>query len=298
MDIKLIKQDEIDKVKWNSCIHYASQGNIFGYMWYLNNTAKEWDALVEGDYESVLPLIHRSTRFKGAQLYQPVLIRSCGIYSIHVLSQKRVRSFLEAIPPEYKTVDLPLNEGLSVPDQKRFKEFTEHNYLMLLEPSYDELAENYSSTALRGLEKAQQANLIPVSNLKPEAIADFYKAQHPDRSYHREVYFASMRIMYNALHRGWGFGTGVGDSDGNLAAVTFVMYSHGRGMRLLSATSKWGRENGADYFMTDMLFRSHAGRPMIFDFNVDALTETWPKEMGADSVPFSRLVAKRSIFAF
>ncbi len=59
MNIRFVPQEDIDKTKWNSCVHYAINGNIFGYMWYLNNVAKKWDALVEEDYESVFPLIWR-----------------------------------------------------------------------------------------------------------------------------------------------------------------------------------------------------------------------------------------------
>lgn len=57
MDIRLIPQAEIDRQLYNSCVHFATNGNIYGYQWYLNNTARDWDVLVEGDnYVSVLPL--------------------------------------------------------------------------------------------------------------------------------------------------------------------------------------------------------------------------------------------------
>ena len=59
MEIRFVKKEDIDKIKWNSCVHYAINGNIFGYMWFLDSVSKEWDALVEGDYESVLPLFHK-----------------------------------------------------------------------------------------------------------------------------------------------------------------------------------------------------------------------------------------------
>ena len=95
--IRFIAHQDIDKVKWNSCVHYATNNNIFGYWWYLRNTAKEWDALVEGDYESVLPLISKPSANVGS-LYLPELIREAGIYSIHLLSHARVNAFLEAIP--------------------------------------------------------------------------------------------------------------------------------------------------------------------------------------------------------
>ena len=50
MDIRLVPQEEIDKTKWNSCVHYAANGKIFGYKWYLDNVAIDWVGLVVLDY--------------------------------------------------------------------------------------------------------------------------------------------------------------------------------------------------------------------------------------------------------
>ena len=79
MNIQYLKSADIDKVKWNSCVHYANNGNIFGYMWFLDFVAKDWDALVEGDYESVFPLVWREGLFGRKELYQPSLMREMGI---------------------------------------------------------------------------------------------------------------------------------------------------------------------------------------------------------------------------
>ncbi len=56
MDVRFVPREEIDKVKWNSCVHYANNGNIFGYVWYLDQVAREWDALIEGDYYTYIGL--------------------------------------------------------------------------------------------------------------------------------------------------------------------------------------------------------------------------------------------------
>ena len=128
MNIQYLKREEIDKVKWNSCVHYATNGNIFGYMWYLDFVGKDWDALIEGDYESVFPLVWRDGIFGKKELYQPPLMRELGVYSINVLSQARVRKFLEAIPEEFNKVDIILNEQNSLPEKEgyRKKELLNH----------------------------------------------------------------------------------------------------------------------------------------------------------------------------
>ncbi|MEM9823186.1 MAG: hypothetical protein AAF985_19050, partial [Bacteroidota bacterium] len=95
MEVRLVKNEEIDKIKWNSCVHYASPGNVLGYKWYIDSIVKDWDALVEGDFETVLPLIEKKTLFQSKKLYQPSLLKGLGIYSVHLLSAGRIRKMLD-----------------------------------------------------------------------------------------------------------------------------------------------------------------------------------------------------------
>ncbi len=273
MKIKYLQRDEIDKVKWNSCVHYASNGNIFGYIWYLDFIGKEWDGLVEGDYESVMPLVWRHDWLNRKEIFQPALMRELGLYSINVLSRARLHYFLEAIPEEFVSIAMTLNEQNILKEDHNFDEKQLTNHQLMLDKTYEELAGEFSSDLLRKLEMAQDYELRPVSNLKPEALADFY-FQHTDDRKNREIKFHGMqRIMYNVLHRGWGFATGVANKDNELIAVGFLIYSHKKVMSFLALDSEEGKEKGALPFMYNLLLRSHANRPILFDFNTGVKDE-------------------------
>ena len=110
MDLRLIKKENLDKTKWNSCVHYALNGNVFGYKWFLDSVSKEWDALIEGDYESILPLFYT---FENNFSYHQSLLRESGIYSIHLLSKKRIENFIEAIPAIIQTLTSSLKKGFN-----------------------------------------------------------------------------------------------------------------------------------------------------------------------------------------
>lgn len=179
MDIRYLSREEIDKTKWNSCVHYAANGNVFGYIWYLDNVAKEWDALVEGDYESVFPLVWKKTWWGGRKLVQPPWMRELGIYSIHVLSKPRIKAFVDAIPPEFKRIAIHLNEQNFLPEAEGFRMEPQTNYQLLLQPDYEEIADGFSSGFLSQLGRAEKNNLTPVSNLKPERVADFSENTAP-----------------------------------------------------------------------------------------------------------------------
>ena len=55
-DIKWLRSGSIDRQKWDQCIDRAGNGRIYGYSWYLDIMSNNWDALVLGDYQLIMPL--------------------------------------------------------------------------------------------------------------------------------------------------------------------------------------------------------------------------------------------------
>ena len=273
MKVHFIPQEEIDKVKWNSCVHYAINGNIFGYKWFLDATARDWDALIEGDYESILPLIWRKTWNGRKELFVPPLLREAGIYSINMLSTARLQSFLEAIPEAIKRKEIQLQQGSPAIDTEKWTSEKVTNYQMLLEPAYERLAEAYSSTLSDQLKNAEDEGLMPISGMKPELIAGFYKKFSPGRKEKTRTYHTLLRIMYNALHRGWGFSSAINSRDGQTLAAGFFMISHSRLYNLLTVSSPTGTKKGAPELLIDLILRTNAGKPMLLDFNTHSHTE-------------------------
>ncbi|MCB0579331.1 MAG: hypothetical protein KDD10_08500 [Phaeodactylibacter sp.] len=294
MNIQYLKGADIDKVKWNSCVHYANNGNIFGYMWYLDFVAKDWDALVEGDYESVFPLVWKEGLFGRKELYQPNLMREMGIYSIHLLSPARIRAFLDAIPPEFKRINIAVNEQNTPPAGSPFEVVEKTNHQLYLGPSYEEMFDGFSGEMASSLQRAEDQGLILTSSLKPETVAEFYRRHTPAYPGLESDYHALHRIMYNVLHRGWGFASGAMDREQNLYAANFFIYSHGKVLSLAPAQSPAGAELGALPYLFNALIRSHAGRPLILDFNVRGGYEL-ARQFGAQPNAFYQLKKDKRI---
>lgn len=290
MQIHYLKAEEIDKSKWNSCIHYANNGNVFGYMWYLNNVAKDWDALIENEYESVLPLIWQPKLLNTKAVYLPQLIRSTGIYSVNVLSQKRINGFLNAIPPEYQNIEISLNDGIIPSDQLGFEKENQTNYTLFLNKDHESLELNYSEETKNLIQKAETSPLISNSNLKPEALADFYKKHTKDKKGVEEKFHALQRIMYNALHRGLGFASGIQDESGSLLAADFFIFGHGKLMSLIGTVAEDGISSGAHFLLIDRLIQTNARRPLILDFNSN---EKWIEGFGAKAIPYFHISKKK-----
>lgn len=272
MDIKLVKHSEIDKLKYNSCVHYAAHGHITGYSWYQDAVAREWDVLVEGDYESVMPLFYRKTWWGSNQLYMPDLIRSAGIYSIHVLSKPRVHQFLNSIPLHNGRGEVHLTEGTPWVEGTSWKHESKQSWVVSTQMSYEELSGNYSADYLRRLEAANSASLFPASASKPESLAGFWKSQTGKSKLHSPDVHALQRVQYQIAHRGWGSPVAAQDEEGNLLAFYYVGYTPGRISILLSAFSKKGLDVEAPAFLLDQLLQRHAGAPAVMDYLVTGST--------------------------
>ena len=108
MSIQYLQRHQVDTTKWDHCMDNSSNGLIYGYSFYLDHMSKNWDALVMGDYEAVMPLTWNK-KYGIHYLYQPFFAAQLGIFGTG-LSPITIRSFLAAIPAKFKYWDFYLNE--------------------------------------------------------------------------------------------------------------------------------------------------------------------------------------------
>lgn len=254
--------EEIDVTRWNSCIHFAINGNVFGYHWFLKNVVREFDALVEGNYESVMPLISRTSRWNYPELYHPEGIGRLGIFSVHVLSPPRIEKFIHAIPDSFLGRHISFNE-FNKPVIKDMLSANSLNWHHLdLSRPYEIIQNGYSAEAMNSIEAARAQNWMPHSNIKPEKLVEFFADQDSATDTHMW-----MRIHYNLMHRGTAFPTVYSNSDGEIGAAALLTYYNGF-FTLLNFKGKSGVDQKLFYLMADDLIRVHADRQLRFDFNV------------------------------
>lgn len=298
MEIRLLKREEIEAPKWNGCVHYANNSKIYGYTWYLDNVSKEWMGLVEGDYQSVFPLVWNDKMFKIRQLYMPFLCQQLGLFSVNIQSKERIRKFLEAIPEEFKYWDIHLNDGnKKALNLEEYTVTSKDNYHLYLNKPYEELYAAYSKNTKRNIKKAKQENLYLTGNMKPETfVEEVKKAQeakgvkHPDGLYH-----AAHRIIYNCLHRGKGVLMAAYDTDKNLCAGIFFMMDGAALINLLNFSTPIGKEKGAMAYLLDATIQREADRHKYIDFegSSEKGIARFYKSFGAENIPYYQLRENR-----
>lgn len=265
--IRYLAHDQIDFEKWDDCIDRSINGIFYAYSWYLDMTAPGWDALVEDDYKTIMPLPNRK-RFGVRFVYQPFFIQQLGLFSISSLTPEVTARFLEAIPVRFRFVDLNLNtynrldEGSSI---KQLQRITHH--LDLIEP-YEQIAERYSSNTRRNIGKAIKHGVFVTAHGRPEEVIQAFRDNRGKglNTYKENDYNVLKHLIYVGLHKGMATLMSAYSSQNNFCGGIVFFRSHNKSVFLFSGATPESRENGAMFLMVDEYIKQFAGQDLVLDF--------------------------------
>ena len=195
MVIRFVPFEKIDKNKWNGSVHYAHNSNVYGYYWYLKSVVKEWDALIEDDYTSVMPL----PRFEWSA-FQIKLLCGLGPYSVHVLSDKRIMAFYELwnkYCPDLSYVFNPVIADKLIKAPNLTLTSVDHYYINL-NSTYEAIVEKYSREFNQIMSSVDLSNYELGSQTKPE----YFLSKAKEGQSNKNILY---RLFYNAIQRGTGW---------------------------------------------------------------------------------------------
>jgi len=265
--IRYIKHDQIDFEKWDKCIDHAVNGIFYAYSWYLDMTAPGWDALVEDEYSSVMPLPNRK-KLGIHYIYQPFFVQQLGIFSITSLSADITRQFLEAIPPHFRFADLNLNTFNQLNLAKGVvKEEKITHHLDLIEP-YEQNLKRYSTNTQRSIKKAQKQAVFITRHGRPEEIIDTFRQNRGKDliAFSEEDYNVLKHLIYVGMHRGMVTIMSAYSAENTFCAGIVFFRSHKKTVFLFSGSTALSRENGAMFMLVDEFIREMAGQDLVLDF--------------------------------
>jgi len=264
--IAYLKHQEIDKTKWNDCIRNSFNGYIYAYSWYLDIVCPRWNALVEDDYKSVMPLTGNK-KIGIRYLYQPPFTQQLGVFSVDKFSKEKVNEFIHAIPLHYKFIEINLNKYNAF-DQSNFiiKNFLTHELDLI--NAYQNLRTYFSVNTLRNITKANKQGLRVDYTTTPEAIIKlFRKNRGKDLSNLKSKQYGMIKkIIAHCISNGLGASWGVYTSKNDLCAGAFFVQSNNKVIFLFSATNTAAKKNGAMAFLIDHFIKENAQRNITFDF--------------------------------
>ncbi len=270
VEINYLTYQQIDKAKWDACIDKADHGLIYGYAFYLDAMAKNWDALVlyagsgEGDYKAVMPLTWNK-KYSIHYLYQPAFTACLGIFG-KSLTAETVNKFLQAIPPKFKYWDIYFNSG-NLFSVKDFDLYERMNYVLHLNDHYENLYAAYRENIQRNIKKSAQFQLHINKNMAIADVIKLAKEQAGSFATIAEVDFNRFEKLFQLLyHKQKATTYGVYTKEGQLIAAAVFFFSHHRAYYIMAGNHPNGKTLGASHALINAFIKDHAGEDLLLDF--------------------------------
>lgn len=266
--IRFLKHSEINPEKWNKAVCNSLFSTIFVEyeMLDLLTAPDTWHALVQEDYEAVIPL---PTRKKGVlkYVYTPFFLPQMGIFSEHEITPQKTTDFLHEISKHYVLADVLMNEKTELGHGNH--EFVSHS--LSLHIAYNELYGQFHENTRRNIKAAQkQQSRVTVQE---EKIADIIALFRTNKGSEEAVHFrendytrlqrtADYLLEHNLLEV-----YGVQTSDGQLAAGALFVKDGNRRWFWFSGRDNQLSESKPMFLLLDTYIRDHADSDLLLDFN-------------------------------
>lgn len=166
MNFKLISRKNIDVIKYNKCINASSDTILYGEIWYLDIvTEKQWNLIVWGDYNAVLPL-PISNKYFLRFLQNPFLCQQLDIYKTQEININ-YQELLKFLEKRYNYIALSTTTKLSSDSQEKINCLLETDSYLTTKPQ---------STRRSNLKKALNNELKIHESEDLDLFFDFFKS--------------------------------------------------------------------------------------------------------------------------
>ncbi len=283
MAIFFLKNSEIDLNAWDKCIAGSFNSSICAFSWFLDLICEDWGALVEDDYESVMPLILQ--RFLGKEIIGlPYFAYDLGIFSNHPITPDKTRVFIEAVPPVFSYYRIMLNKynpldckGCTTILHKRFE-------LDLILP-YFKLTAGYTPDLSRRLNITMANGYYLSPGLSPnEMISLIDKNRIPaPRIIKKHNYRLLRTVMAGLIQHNSGELYGLFDRYNEISSVALVAWMNNRINLVFQATAPDKIKDFPDLFLIDRIIDkySETNTTLLFDSGFIMNYPVLFKEFGA-----------------
>lgn len=263
MSIKYVPYKDLNFSKWDKCINAAYNREIYAYSWFLDSVTDRWDALIENDYERVMPLpIHM---FTGKSfIYQPLMAPQLGIFSSDPVQKSVISEFIRLVLKKYKHVELAFNKFLQFdPSFGKYK--LKQSFDLDLISTYQKTSASFNNETKRKIRFAEDSGLFISKGFIPNEILDF----------HRDIkmpFFQKLKTpFYNKLRRLISFSIqnriceiyGVYTPENNLCSLGFIIKAQDKIILYLAASDNFGVRKNAVWFLIDHIIRSFSEKNVI-----------------------------------
>jgi len=270
--IAYITNNKLDFKKWDKCITKAFNGNIYAYSWYLNIAGGQWNALVENDYEKVMPL--PESKFAGYDIItQPKLAGPLGIFSTTTLSADVINGFLNKVPANYKYLKIKLNKHNYIDSKIKTHDKKISFDLDLIKP-YGKLREKYPPLFVNLLDNTKGHALRIAPSISIENIIQFQQHHYPVQAFlHQGELITRQLLVSTSMNNKMGQLCGAYSMDNELVAMAFFVWSHQKASLVFHMLNKTKEQLAALFFLIDDFIRNNSEKNLILHLELHRNSE-------------------------
>ncbi|HOG19723.1 MAG TPA: hypothetical protein PKW37_04700 [Salinivirgaceae bacterium] len=274
--IKFYKRSQIDVAKWDSLVRKSFSRLIYFESWYLDSmTNSQWNALIYGDYEFVMPLPFRRKYFIQ-YIYQPYITQRLGVIGKDGCSPEIVFEFLSSIPRKYLIVHL--NGTFQTEINRNYAVVQRDNQILRLINGYDHIAVGYNRNTRRNIQAANEFELTIDYNLDVEQFLEF-QCQWEPQEFTKPNFRNVKNLIYNAKIYSQPLLVGVYDNSELISAGLFIVDAQ-RVYFLLCSSNNVGKDKRAMFLLIDRVIERYAGEDKIFDFTGSSIKSIAQRNLG------------------
>lgn len=297
IEIKHITHKEIDTKKWDRCIAKSINGIVYAYSWYLDIVCPYWEALIYGDYESVMPLT-QNQKYGVPYLFQPFFTQQLGIFSFNKIDKQLIQSFINSIPKKFKFIEINLNKYNQLEELDGYKTKLNKNFELDLIENYEDIFRKYKKNNIRNIRHAIQNKVSIIKGLMPNEILDLVKTNNKIPGLKEGHLNMLRRLIAAALRYKSGYLYGAYTPQNMLCAVGFFVYSNNKACFILSVASEEGKDLRAMFLIIDEFIKDFSNRNMILDFegsNIESIARFY-RGFGANQFHYPSIRANNLPF--
>ena len=277
--IHYVKRKDLDLNKYDACINNAINSRIYGYSWYLDIVADNWDALVLNDYEAVMPLPWRQKYFIK-YIYPPAWTQQLGVFSNFKIEADLVEQFVNSIPKKFKKVTIQFN---SENDLSLFKTEKRINYILKLDKPYEEIYKGYRKDRKDRLKQVENKKNI-LRNIKIEELVIVGKCNYAYLKINNQDYEKLKLLSASIEINHKGFLLGVYSKSNQFLGGSFCLKEGARITYLFSVATEIGKKEHIITQVINEVIEEHSNSNFVLDFEgsmIEGVAEFY-KSFGAD----------------
>ena len=263
--IRLIKNKDIDRDKWDRLIAEKGNSRMYALSGYLDAVCRDWNAVIYGDYEVVMPIPIKKMWTGRLRFDMPLFIQQLGIIGLKDSDQELKYQFIELASGLYPNFIHSFNHENGLIELDGFKSTDRTNYELDLNKSYEAIRQGFSDNLIRNLKKSSNAKLTFRLSTKFDLLESFISHySNSDDSSPKHVRAIKEITEIKQLH----FSSKIFSVCGSGDPIA-VCLAPSLGMRitlLIPRSSDDGRSVNAMAFLIDSIIRQYSESEMILDF--------------------------------